>query len=326
MIITRTPLRLTLAGGGTDLPSYYERRGGVVLSAAINKYIYIGINQTFTDDYFIKYSQLERTREIDEIEHPIIREALKLHPVGPAIELVSMADIPAGTGLGSSGAFTVGLLRTLYSHKREHVAAASLAEEACHIEIDRLGRAVGKQDQYIAAFGGLSHFELEPSGRVHVSPLLIAQETMLDLEERLLLFFTGYARDADLMLEDQRRRSAEGDEEMLANLDEVASIGAATKRALEEGDSRRFGELLDQHWQNKRRRTKGMSSDAVDRWYQAGREAGAVGGKLVGAGGGGFLLFYAEDQASLREAMAREGLREVRFSFDHDGSRLVVRD
>ena len=326
MIITRTPLRLTLAGGGTDLPSYYERRGGGVLSAAISKYIYIGINQTFTDDYFIKYSQLERTRGVEEIEHPIIREALKLHPVGPAIELVSMADIPAGTGLGSSGAFTVGLLRTLYSLKREHVAAASLAEEACHIEIDRLGRSVGKQDQYIAAFGGLTHFEFEPSGRVHVSPLMIAQETMLDLEERLLLFFTGYARDADSMLDDQRTRSEQGDEEMLANLDEVARIGAEIKAALETGETRRFGELLDLHWQNKRKRTMGMSSDAVDRWYQVGRDAGAVGGKLVGAGGGGFLLFYAEEQASLRDAMATEGLREVRFSFDHDGSRLVVRD
>jgi len=326
VIITRTPLRLTLAGGGTDLPSYYEQRGGGVLSAAISKYIYIGINQTFTDDYFVKYSQLERTRGVEEIEHPIIREALKLHPVGPAIELVSMADIPAGTGLGSSGAFTVGLLRTLYSLKREHVAAASLAEEACHIEIDRLGRSVGKQDQYIAAFGGLTHFEFEPSGRVHVSPLMIAQETMLDLEERLLLFFTGYARDADSMLDDQRTRSEQGDEEMLANLDEVARIGAEIKAALETGETRRFGELLDLHWQNKRKRTMGMSSDAVDRWYQVGRDAGAVGGKLVGAGGGGFLLFYAEEQASLRDAMAAEGLREVRFSFDHDGSRLVVRD
>jgi D-glycero-alpha-D-manno-heptose-7-phosphate kinase len=326
VIITRTPLRITLGGGGTDLPSYYRQRGGAVLSAAINKYIYIAINQTFTDDYFIKYSQLERTEGVDEIQHPIIREALRLHPVGPAIELVSLADIPAGTGLGSSGAFTVGLLRTLYSLKREHVAAGALAEQACQIEIDRLHRPVGKQDQYIAAFGGLTHFEIETDGRVHVSPLLIAQETMLDLEERLLLFFTGYARDAERMLEEQKERSEKGEEEMLANLDTVARIGAETKEALEAGDTRRFGELMDEHWQNKRKRTAGMSSDAVDRWYEVGREAGALGGKLVGAGAGGFLLFYAEDQAALREAMAAEGLREVRFAFDHDGSRLVVRD
>jgi D-glycero-alpha-D-manno-heptose-7-phosphate kinase len=282
VIITRTPLRITLGGGGTDLPSYYRQRGGAVLSAAINKYIYIAINQTFTDDYFIKYSQLERTEGVDEIQHPIIREALRLHPVGPAIELVSLADIPAGTGLGSSGAIT--------------------------------------------AFGGLTHFEIETDGRVHVSPLLIAQETMLDLEERLLLFFTGYARDAERMLEEQKERSEKGEEEMLANLDTVARIGAETKEALEAGDTRRFGELMDEHWQNKRKRTAGMSSDAVDRWYEVGREAGALGGKLVGAGAGGFLLFYAEDQAALREAMAAEGLREVRFAFDHDGSRLVVRD
>jgi D-glycero-alpha-D-manno-heptose-7-phosphate kinase len=326
VIISRTPLRITLGGGGTDLPSYYERRGGAVVSAAIDKYIYVAVNRTFKDDYFLKYSELERAKNVEEIRHPIIREALKLHPVGPAIELVSLADIPAGTGLGSSGAFTVGVLRTLYALKREHVAAGSLAEEACHIEIDRLNRAVGKQDQYIAAFGGLTHFEIEKSGRVHVSPLLIAQETMLDLEERLLLFFTGYARDAEHMLEDQKKRSETGDEEMLANLDKVAELCQETKDALEAGDTRRFGELMDIHWQNKRKRTPGMSTDAVDRWYEAGRKAGAIGGKLVGAGAGGFLLFYAEDQGALRAAMAEEGLDEVRFSFDHDGSRLVVRD
>ena len=326
MLITRTPLRISIGGGGTDLASYYSRHGGFVISAAIDRHVYIAINRTFTDDYFIKYSELERTKSADEIQHPIIREALKMHPVGPAIELVSLADIPSGTGLGSSGAFTVGLLRTLYSFKREHVAAGSLAEEACHIEIERLQRSVGKQDQYIAAFGGLTNFEIEKDGRVHVEPLLIAQETMLDLEERLLLFFTGYARDAETMLEDQKQRSETGDEEMLANLDTVARIGEQTKEALVAGDTHGFGELMHEHWENKRKRSKGMSSDAVDRWYEAGREAGAVGGKLVGAGAGGFLLFYAEDQAPLREAMAKEGLREVRFSFDHDGSRLVVRD
>ena len=228
MIITRTPLRLTLAGGGTDLPSYYERRGGVVLSAAINKYIYIGINQTFTDDYFIKYSQLQRTREIDEIEHPIIREALKLHPVGPAIELVSMADIPAGTGLGSSGAFTVGLLRTLYSHKREHVAAASLAEEACHIEIDRLGRAVGKQDQYIAAFGGVTGFEFLPDDRVVAHPLRLDSETLFNLEDNLLLYFTGYSRSPSAILKEQDEASRRQDAAMagtaLSQINKAAEI------------------------------------------------------------------------------------------------------
>ncbi len=326
MIITRTPLRITLGGGGTDLPSYYGRRGGAVLSAAIDKYIYVAVNRTFTDDYFIKYSELERASEVEEIRHPIIREALKMHPVGPAIELVSLADIPSGTGLGSSGAFTVGVLRTLYALKREHVATGGLAEEACNIEIDRLGRPVGKQDQYIAAFGGLTNFEFETDGRVHVSPLMISQETLHELEERLLLFFTGYARDADSMLEDQRKRSESDDAEMIANLDTVAELGARTKAALEAGDTRRFGELMDEHWQNKRRRSKGMSSDDVDRWYEAGREAGALGGKLVGAGAGGFLLFYAEDPAPVRAAMSELGLGEVRFSFDYDGSRLIVRD
>ncbi len=326
MIITRTPLRITLGGGGTDLPSYYEQRGGAVLSAAIDKYIYVAVNRTFKEDYFLKYSELERVDEVHKIQHPIIREALKLHDVGPALELISLADIPAGTGLGSSGAFTVGVLNTLYALKREYIAAGPLAEEACHIEIERLKRAVGKQDQYIAAFGGLTNFEFEKDGRVHVEPLMIAQETMMDLEERLLLFFTGYARDAEHILEDQKSRSEKGDEEMLANLDKVAELGRETKEALEAGDTHRFGELMDVHWQNKRKRSEGMSSDAVDRWYEAGKNAGAIGGKLVGAGAGGFLLFYAEDQGSLRKAMANEGLGEIRFSFDHDGSRLVVRD
>jgi D-glycero-alpha-D-manno-heptose-7-phosphate kinase len=326
VIITRTPLRITLGGGGTDLPSYYGRRGGAVLSAAIDKYIYVAVNHTFTDDYFIKYSELERASEVDEIRHPIIREALKMHPVGPGIELVSLADIPSGTGLGSSGAFTVGVLRTLYALKREHVSTGGVAEEACAIEIDRLGRPVGKQDQYIAAFGGLTNFEFETDGRVHVSPLTISQETLHDLEERLLLFFTGYARDADSMLEDQKKRSESDDAEMLANLDTVAELGAETKEALEAGELSRFGELMDVHWQNKRRRSEGMSSGDVDRWYEAGRDAGAQGGKLVGAGAGGFLLFYAEDPAPVRAAMGEHGLGEVRFSFDYDGSRLIVRD
>ncbi len=326
MLITRSPLRISLGGGGTDLPSYYRRYGGDVVAAAINKYVYIGINRTFKDDYFLKYSQLERVREVSEIQHPIIREALTLHPVGPAIELVSLADIPGGTGLGSSGTFTVGLLRALYAFKREHVMAGSLAEEACHIEIERLERAVGKQDQYIAAFGGLTRFEFCQDGEVRVSPLRISNKTLHDLEERLLLFFTGYSRDAESMLQDQRARSETGDAEMLENLHSVAEIGRQVCRALEGGDTVGFAALMHEHWERKRKRTGGMSSSEIDRWYQLGRANGALGGKLVGAGGGGFLMFYAEDPAAVREAMGREGLNELRFTFDHDGSSVIVRD
>jgi D-glycero-alpha-D-manno-heptose-7-phosphate kinase len=326
VLITRAPLRISLGGGGTDLPSYYRRFGGFVISAAITKYVYIGINRTFTDDYFLKYSELERVREVDEIAHPIIREALKLHALGPSLEIVSLADIPSGTGLGSSGTFTVGLLKALHAFKREHVVTGELAEEACHIEIDRLGRAVGKQDQYIAAFGGLTRFEFCSDGEVRVSPLGISNQTLHDLEERLLLFFTGYSRAADSILQDQKARSDQGDSAMLDNLHVIADIGRRVGEALERGDTRGFGELMHEHWERKRSRSGDMSSQEIDRWYRVGTANGAVGGKLVGAGAGGFLMFYADDPAALRAAMRREGLGELRFSFDHDGCAVTVRD
>jgi D-glycero-alpha-D-manno-heptose-7-phosphate kinase len=326
VLITRTPLRISLGGGGTDLPSYYQRFGGIVISAAISKYVYVGINRTFTEDYFVKYSEQERVADVVDIRHPIIRQALTLHPVGPALEIVSLADIPSGTGLGSSGTFTVGLLRALYAFKREHVVTSALAEEACHVEIDCLGRAVGKQDQYIAAFGGLTCLEFRPGGRVDVAPLRISNRTLHDLEERLLLFFTGYARDAEAMLQDQRSRSERDDHAMLENLHAIACIGRQVRECLESGDTRGFGALMHEHWERKRVRTAGMSTSAIDRWYEAGRANGAIGGKLVGAGAGGFLVFYAEDPPMLRAAMQREGLRELRFGFDFDGSTVIVRD
>jgi D-glycero-alpha-D-manno-heptose-7-phosphate kinase len=326
MLITRTPLRISLGGGGTDLPSHYRRFGGMVVAAAISKYIFVGINRTFTDDYFLKYSELERVDDAARIAHPIIREALLLHPIGPALEIVSLADIPSGTGLGSSGAFTVGLLRAIYGLKREHAMTGALAEEACHIEIDRLGRSVGKQDQYIAAFGGLTCFEFCPDGTVDVSPLRISNATLHDLDEKLLLFFTGYARDADSMLADQRSRTEAGDEAMVESMRAIGEIGHRVRDALERGDTADFGRLMHVHWESKRRRSTGMSSGRIDQWYELGMANGALGGKLVGAGAGGFLMFYARDPSRLRAAMAGAGLQELRFSFDHDGSTVIVRD
>jgi D-glycero-alpha-D-manno-heptose-7-phosphate kinase len=326
MIITRTPLRISLGGGGTDLPSYYERRGGFVISAAINRYMYIAINPTFTDDYFLKYSALERVKAVEEIDHPIVREALLAHPIGPSLELVSLADIPSGTGLGSSGTFTVGLLRAIYAHKRMPVAPADLAEEAVAIEMVRLHRPVGKQDQYIAAFGGLTSFEFQPDGTVAVEPLAVSTETMRHLEEHLILFFTGYSRKADEVLQEQQTRSEAGEEEMLSNLDLIKSIGRQTKEVLESGDAIGFAKLMNEHWENKKKRSASMSNTDIDRWYELAMANGALGGKLVGAGNGGFLLFYAENTLALRQAMASEGLREVRFQFDHDGSTVLVRD
>jgi D-glycero-alpha-D-manno-heptose-7-phosphate kinase len=326
MLITRTPLRISLGGGGTDLPSYFRQFGGMVVSAAINKYVYIGINRTYAADYLLKYSELERVHDVADIQHPIIREALTSHPIGPYLEIVSLADIPAGTGLGSSGTFTVGLLKAIYAFKREHVVSGVLAEEACSIEIDHLSRTVGKQDQYIAAFGGLTCLEFCKDDEVRVSPLRISNQTLHDLEERLLLFFTGYARNAESMLEDQKSRLEQGDRAMLDNLHAIATIGAQVREALERGDTHGFGALMHEHWERKRRRTSGMTTSNIDGWYAAGRANGALGGKLVGAGAGGFLMFYASDPIALRAAMAHEGLAELRFAFDHDGSTVIVRD
>jgi D-glycero-alpha-D-manno-heptose-7-phosphate kinase len=325
MIISRTPLRISIGGGGTDLASYYEREGGFVISAAITKYVYLGINPTFTRDYFLKYSALERADSIDSIQHPLIREALRLHEIEPGIEIVSLADIPSGTGLGSSASFTVGLLRALYAHRREHVTQWALAEEACKIEIDLLGQPVGKQDQYIASFGGLSCFEFAADGSVEVTPLRISTETLHDLEENLLMFFTGYSRAANSVLEEQRTRSASGDTEMLENLRFVKNTGHEIRKVLEDGETEQFAALMNEHWLRKRERSSAMTNEVIDAWYDIGVKNGAIGGKLVGAGNGGFLLFYANDRDRLRRALGDEGLAEVRFAFDHDGSALSVR-
>lgn len=326
MLITRTPLRISLGGGGTDLASYYEERGGFVLSAAIDKYVFIGMNRTFGDDYQIKYSAMEQVGTIEAIEHPLVRECLSTNGVAPGVEIVSMADIPAGTGLGSSGTFTVGLLQAIHAFHREHATAAALAEEACHVEIDLLGNSVGKQDQYIAAFGGITCFDFHPDGSVDATPLAISKDAVYELEDRLLMFFTGYSRQAAEVLGDQKRRSEARDPEMLDNLDAVKALGLEVKLALEQDDTRRFGELMHEHWLTKRRRSQGMSNGEIDRWYEVALANGALGGKLVGAGGGGFLLFYAEDRRALRAAMAGEGLAEVRFRFEHEGSKLIVND
>lgn len=326
MILTRTPLRISIGGGGTDLPSYYERFGGFVISAAIKQYIYIAVHRTFRPNYIVKYSHMETVDSADQIQHPIIREALLRHQIGPYVEIASMADMPAGTGLGSSGSFTVGLLRALYSLKREPISAGPLAEEACHIEIDRLKEPVGKQDQYVGAFGGMICMEFAKDGSVDVKPLRARPETLHDLEDHLLMFFTGYSRSAGSVLKDQVQRSTTSDEAMLENLHFTKELGYATKAALEAGDTLAYAEIMKRHWERKRARSKGMSNDAIDRWYEAGMANGALGGKLIGAGGGGFLLFYAHDRARLRAAMAREGLPEVRFAFDHEGSKVLIQD
>jgi D-glycero-alpha-D-manno-heptose-7-phosphate kinase len=325
VIITRTPLRISLGGGGTDLPSYYEKDGGFVLSAAINKYIYISINRTFTNDFLLKYSELERVQSIGAVSHPIIRTACDMMDIKPGVEIVSVADIPAGTGLGSSGTFTVGLLHALSVYKHLHTSVHELAEMACHIEIEMLSQPVGKQDQFIAAYGGITNLEFGADGTVRVSPLTISAHTLTDLESNLLLFFTGYSRSASSILKDQAEKSVKGDLEMRKNLDETRLLGLQIKEELINGNALAFGELMDEHWQRKKKRTVGMSNQHIDELYEIGRNNGAIGGKLVGAGAGGFLLFYADQPQLLRDKFRSLGLEEVPFHFDHDGTTLLAR-
>lgn len=325
MIICRSPLRVSLGGGGTDLPSYYREHGGFLVAAAIDKYVYLTLHHTFADGIIVKYAQIERVKEPEEIRHPIIREALKLLGLsGNRLEITSMADIPAGTGLGSSGSFTTALLRLLHCHRKSLVQAEELAEQACHIEIDRLGEPIGKQDQYIAAFGGVTCFEFQPNGKVNATPIGASTETLYNLEDNLLLFFTGYSRAASSILKEQDQKSRENSQEMLDNLHYVKSIGLKSKAAIEGGDLVTFGELMNEHWRYKKRRSGSMSNPKIDEWYELGIRNGAIGGKLIGAGGGGFLMFYADNKVKLRHAMLSAGLQEVRFRFDFEGTKIVT--
>ena len=325
MIIARSPLRITLGGGGTDLASYYREHEGFLVAAAIDKYVYVTVMRPFSRGIYLKYSALEHVDRVTDVRHPIIREALALQNWDtPQIEITTLADIPAGTGLGSSGSFTTALLKALYTHQRKVAHAQELAELACDIEINRLGEPVGKQDQFIAAFGGITCLTFHKDHRVTVRPLRVSTKTMFDLEDKLLLFFTGYSRAAGSILKDQQVRSEQGDADMLRNLDRVKSLGYLSQEALESGRLEQFGELMHEQWQHKKRRSGGASNPQIDTWYSQAMSNGAVGGKLVGAGGGGFLMFYAAEPNRLRQAMTEAGLEEVRFRFDFEGTKVVL--
>jgi D-glycero-alpha-D-manno-heptose-7-phosphate kinase len=326
MIITRSPLRISLGGGGTDLPSYYREHGGFLIAAAIDKYVYINIHRRFVEGYLLKYSHLEEAVTIDDIQHPIIREALRYVGVPRNIEVTSMADIPAGTGLGSSGSFTTGLLKALHCLNKGLIGPQQLAEEACHIELDVLGEPIGKQDQFIAAYGGITCFEFVDNAPVRAYPIKLSDETVYNLEDNLLLFFTGYSRSASTILREQDEKSKQHEQDMIDNLHFVKKLGQQSGKALESGDLHEFGRLMDVHWQHKKLRSAGMSNSSIDDWYALAMRSGAIGGKLIGAGGGGFLMFYAADKARLRHAMREAGLREVRFRFDFEGTKIVASD
>lgn len=326
MIFTRSPLRISLGGGGTDLPSYYRDHEGFLIASAIDKYVYVTITRPFAPGIFLKYSSIENVSNINGVQHPIIREALNLaygDINSHQIEITTLADIPSGTGLGSSGSFTTALVKALFTAQKRMLHTDEIAELACDIEINKLGEPIGKQDQYIAAFGGISCFTFHKDDSVTVEPLKISNETVFDLEDNLLLFFTGYSRSASAILKDQKEKSQSKNLEMIENLHFVKQMGYDSKKFLESGDLHSFGELMHKHWEHKKKRSGGMSNGQIDEWYNLGINNGAVGGKLVGAGGGGFLLFYANDKNKLRKAMRNAGLEEVRFRFDYEGTKVL---
>ncbi len=324
MIITRSPLRISLGGGGTDLPSYYREHSGFLIAAAIDKYVYINVHRRFVEGFLLKYSSLEEAATIDDIKHPIIREALKLVDIQERnLEITSMADIPAGTGLGSSGSFTTALLKAFHALKKNFVHPAELAEQACCIELEKLGEPIGKQDQYISAYGGITVFHFMPDGQVEAAPLKISEETLFNLEDNLLLFFTGYSRVASAILKEQDDKTKKADTAMMENLHFIKDLGKQSQKALEADNLEEFARLMDVHWQRKKERSKGMSNNDINAWYDCGMANGALGGKVIGAGGGGFLMFYAGDKVKLRHAMREKGLTEIRFRFDFEGTRVI---
>lgn len=325
MIIVRAPLRISLGGGGTDLPSYYSKYGGYFISAAINKYIYITLNENFSDILIAKYSKMEKISDSTFLEHPILREAFQLLGIsGRGLEICSMADIPSGTGLGSSSSFTVAVLKALNSYRRNIISTYELAEQACNIEMVKLNEPIGKQDQFIASFGGITEFNIDTTGNVVVAPLKISDETLSRLTENLLLFFTGYSRSASSILKEQDSKSKSSDDEMTNNLHFVKELGIKSRTALLNGELETFAELMNVHWHHKKKRSNNMSNQKINEWYEIAIRSGAIGGKLIGAGGGGFLMFYAENKSDLRKAMKDCGLVEVSFSFDFEGAKQLM--
>ena len=327
MIITRAPLRIPLGGGGTDLASYYRSHGGFVLSAGIDKYVYIQLNTLKVEDFIrVKYSRTEVVDNPSQIHHPLLRESLTHTKIAGGLEISAMSDIPGRTGMGSSGSFTVALLAALHTYKREQVPTQDLAEEAHYVEAERAAQPAGKHDHYLGAFGGLSCLEIDKNGKVDVTSLRLSEHAEEELANNMVVFFTGIQRESSDILSQQNNDTQKGDSGVIENLHDTKRIGYEIKSALENGELDRFGELLHEHWVNKKKRSDQMSNADIDKWYDAGREAGALGGKILGAGGGGFLMFYcpAEHRWQLRESMSQQGLREMHFRFDMEGVKVLT--
>lgn len=325
MIVTRTPVRIPLGGGGTDLPSYYHQHGGFLVSAAIDKYIYITVNKRFEKSIRVSYSLTEIRDSVDEIKHPIVRKALKLLDLKEGIEITSIADVPSNTGLGSSSAFTVGLLNALHTYKREKLSAKELAEEACYIEIELLGEPIGKQDQYVSAYGGIICMKIDKLGNVGVNPVHLSEDALDQFESNTLLFYTGIKRSASEILSSQNKSTSSNRFEVLKSLHKIKEIGRKVKNSFEKGTISEFGKLLDLHWQTKRNLSKKVSSEDIDSWYNLAKKNGALGGKIMGAGGGGFFMFYCDNgKNGFRKAMEEKRLKEMRFHLDFEGSKVLI--
>jgi D-glycero-alpha-D-manno-heptose-7-phosphate kinase len=319
VIFSRAPLRISLGGGGTDLPSYYGDHGGFLVSGAIDKYIYLLTHTVFQKRYRMKYSETEEVDDPRDIKHPILRESIVRHWNGSPLEIASVADVPAGTGMGSSGAYTVAVLKALAMARRISITPGDLAEQACEIEIDILKEPVGKQDQYVSAHGGICAYTFERDGSVRVDPLELSEQTLRKLRNNFLLFYTGEARSASNILAHQVTQTEASDTEMVENLHRTKEMGQESRRLLEAGEIEAYAEVMHEHWENKRRRSPGMANERIDTLYTLARRSGALGGKLVGAGGGGFLLVYAERPEDTRQAMAAGGAPELVFDFEFQG-------
>lgn len=326
MILTRAPVRFSLGGGGTDLPSYANAHGGFVVAAAIDRYVYISANRRFFDSIRLSYSKTENVASIDEIEHRIFRETLRYLQVKRGIELVSVADLPANSGLGSSSAFTVALITALRAFKQEFVSSEQVASDACQIEIDILKEPIGKQDQYISAYGGIAALTFNTDGTVGVERLPVRQEVIDELESNLLIFYSGVDRVASSVLTEQAKVITSNQDSAVERMHRIKALGHDTKKLLIEGNIDAYGELLHEHWTNKRRLAANMTDPHLDEHYEVARSAGAIGGKLMGAGGGGFFMFYCRpaDRRRVYETMSSRGLRPLRFRFEPDGARICA--
>jgi D-glycero-alpha-D-manno-heptose-7-phosphate kinase len=323
MIISRTPLRMSFVGGGSDLPSFYRRFGGAVVSTALNQFVYVTVNQKFDDHIRVSYSRTENARSVARVRHPLVREAMQMLGIKGGVEITSVADIPAkGTGLGSSSSFTVGLLHALHAFAERHVSADQLAREACEIEIERCGEPIGRQDQYAAAFGGLNFIQFQPDDSVTVEPIICRRQTVEQLQSRLVTFYTGITRSASGILANQQKAMA-SEKKKQAVMQQMVKQAHTLRHQLQDNNLSGFGELLHEGWELKKTIAAGISSGIIDGWYSQARKAGAIGGKLLGAGAGGFLVFYAPPDRHEAIARALPKLRRMDFRFEPQGSRII---